>query len=110
MDFALARLEGVGRERSMHFDPRWTHEELNWWVGTGGRGAALLEVGWKDWAGGCHVQRAQLAPCMRRSRSEGPPMHACALTHACTDTALYIVHVSRRNHTVDCLPSLCAAP
>ena len=82
MDFALARLEGVGRERSMHFDPRWTHEELNWWVGTGGRGAALLEVGWKDWAGGCHVQRAQLAPCMRRSRSEGPPMHACALTHA----------------------------
>ena len=45
VDFALARLEGVGRERSMHFDPRWTHEELNWWVGTGGRGTALLEVG-----------------------------------------------------------------
>jgi hypothetical protein len=28
MDFSLARLETGAR--AMHFDPRWTHEELNW--------------------------------------------------------------------------------
>jgi hypothetical protein len=29
VDFALARLDAKGK-RSMHYDPRWTHEELNW--------------------------------------------------------------------------------
>ena len=109
MDFALARLEGVGRERSMHFDPRWTHEELNWWEGTGGRGTALLEVGWKDWGGRVPCEKSSTGAMHEAVEVRRPP-HACMCPHACTDTALYIVHVSRRNHTVDCLPSLCAAP
>lgn len=29
VDFALAKLDAKGK-RSMHYDPRWTHEELKW--------------------------------------------------------------------------------
>ena len=53
MDFALARLEGVGHDRSMHFDPRWTHEELNWLPRRERDKRRILKEGWQrtQWGG-----------------------------------------------------------
>lgn len=45
VDYALARLDAKGK-RSMHFDPRWTHEELNWLPRRERDKRRILKDGW----------------------------------------------------------------
>ncbi|GAX75902.1 hypothetical protein CEUSTIGMA_g3345.t1 [Chlamydomonas eustigma] len=51
MDFALARLE-TG-DKSLHFDPRWTHEELNWLPRRERDKRRIIKENWKrsQWGG-----------------------------------------------------------
>ncbi|KAI8467033.1 MAG: hypothetical protein J3K34DRAFT_524039 [Monoraphidium minutum] len=52
VDYALARLDAKGK-RSMHYDPRWTHEELNWLPRRERDKRRILKDGWyrTQWSG-----------------------------------------------------------
>jgi hypothetical protein len=52
VDFALAKFDSKG-EKSMHFDARWTHEELNWLPRRERDKRRLLKDGWyrTKWGG-----------------------------------------------------------
>ena len=52
VDYALARLDARGK-RSMHYDPRWTHEELKWLPRRERDKRRILKDGWyrTQWQG-----------------------------------------------------------
>jgi hypothetical protein len=52
VDFALAKLDAKGK-RSMHYDPRWTHEELKWLPRRERDKRRILSEGWyrTQWGG-----------------------------------------------------------
>jgi hypothetical protein len=52
VDYALARLDAKGK-RSMHYDPRWTHEELQWLPRRERDKRRILKDGWyrTQWQG-----------------------------------------------------------
>lgn len=52
VDFALAKLDAKGK-RSMHYDPRWTHEELKWLPRRERDKRRILKEGWyrTQWTG-----------------------------------------------------------
>ncbi|GBF88250.1 hypothetical protein Rsub_00962 [Raphidocelis subcapitata] len=52
VDYALARLDAKGK-RSMHYDPRWTHEELSWLPRRERDKRRILKDGWyrSQWSG-----------------------------------------------------------
>lgn len=52
VDFALAKLD-LGGKKSVHFDPRWTHEELNWLPRRERDKRRILKEGWyrTKWGG-----------------------------------------------------------
>ncbi|KAF8072754.1 hypothetical protein HT031_000414 [Scenedesmus sp. PABB004] len=52
VDFALAKLDAGGK-RSMHFDPRWTHEELHWLPRRERDKRRIIKEGWyrTQWGG-----------------------------------------------------------
>lgn len=52
VDFALAKLDAKGK-KSMHYDPRWTHEELKWLPRRERDKRRLIKEGWyrTQWTG-----------------------------------------------------------
>lgn len=52
VDFALAKLDAKGK-KSMHYDPRWTHEELKWLPRRERDKRRILKDGWyrTQWTG-----------------------------------------------------------
>ncbi|KAF6260926.1 hypothetical protein COO60DRAFT_1504005 [Scenedesmus sp. NREL 46B-D3] len=52
VDFALAKLDAKGK-RSMHYDPRWTHEELKWLPRRERDKRRMMSEGWyrTQWGG-----------------------------------------------------------
>eukprot|EP00775_Hariotina_reticulata_P003650 gene3650-3911_t len=52
VDFALAKLDAKGK-KSMHYDPRWTHEELKWLPRRERDKRRILKEGWyrTQWSG-----------------------------------------------------------
>lgn len=52
VDFALAKLDSKGK-KSMHYDPRWTHEELKWLPRRERDKRRLIKEGWyrTQWTG-----------------------------------------------------------
>lgn len=52
VDFALAKLDAKGK-KSMHYDPRWTHEELHWLPRRERDKRRILKEGWyrTQWSG-----------------------------------------------------------
>ncbi len=52
VDFALSRLD-EDSDKSMHYDPRWTHEELRWLPRRERDKRRILSEGWyrTQWGG-----------------------------------------------------------
>jgi len=86
VDYSLARLDAKGK-RSMHYDPRWTHEELNWlprWVAGGGPSCGGVEGG--GWGERWALDRERVLVlgvsfCLLRCKSIARDVSPCSASH-----------------------------